>query len=315
MFDRSWGSEYNETIMVSCEEVHMREYQIAFWNPGFQPDGGDVFGCATLGYVDGETWAEPTEQKTALWRRVRGEAFSGSYADMLRACRESACRPSAILAFFTYGEGNDDFTDALQALYPEVPILGGTAARTDSQEKGEVLPRGEDGAVLLICGGAYTADCLRVHRHELGTPQCQVENRRDICRVGGVPAAEYLAGVRAQLGKPEADFESLTFHEPCGKNVHCCVGENGAVHAGADVVQTPLYLAEIDRAEATDAIADYMNRTNTLSIGCAGLKSLVTRPFAGSDGNVGVFLFGEVVPFPDGRSRFANLMLGRLTQA
>ncbi|MCQ2437797.1 MAG: hypothetical protein MJ099_05325 [Clostridia bacterium] len=92
----------------------MRDYKVTFWNPGCMPADDDVFGCATLGFADGSRWVEPTEKASACWRTLRGEAYGGSYDEMLAARRASEARPVAILVLFTGEAGNDRFVDTLQ---------------------------------------------------------------------------------------------------------------------------------------------------------------------------------------------------------
>ncbi|MCF0134230.1 MAG: hypothetical protein HUJ72_10215 [Blautia sp.] len=289
----------------------MKDYKITFWNPGFAPEGDDVFGCASLGFVDGNTWVEPTEDRLVKWKTVPGAAYSGTYEETLKECKASPVKPNTVFVFFASDEGNDGFVDSLQDMYPGVPVLGGTAAKNPEQERGEIRPYGRNCAVLLT-EEAFETDRLRVHNHDLKMVSCQVEGSRIIRTIEGIPAEKYLADRRKELGKPLTDFESLTFHESCGKNVHCCTYPHASLYAGANLYEHELMLAEIDRSQVDDVISGYMSRENTFSIGCAGLKSLLTKPFGGAENNVGVFLFGEVMPFEDGRSRFANLMLARV---
>jgi len=262
--------------------------------------------------VTEDRWIPDGSAETVCWRSVRGEALSGSFGLMLREAGRRTETPSCILAFFTHGEGIDDFIGALQGKFPGVPILGGTAARTPEQDRGEVLPAGEDGALLLVYGGAAHAGGFGVHNRRVAEVTCEVEDRRVVRRIAGFPAAKYLAALRRTLDKPENDFESITLREPCGKNLHCHGGENGALIAGADVQSQPLTVVEIARTRAAEAIRSYMRQENALCIGCAGLKTMVEEPFTACRGSVGVFLFGEVTPYSDGVSRFGNLMMGRL---
>ncbi|MCQ2437798.1 MAG: hypothetical protein MJ099_05330 [Clostridia bacterium] len=194
-----------------------------------------------------------------------------------------------------------------------MPILGGAAARGGDQAVGEVLPKGEHGAVLLITEGKFDTGCKCIHETDVKKVHCEIRESRIIETIDGEPASPFLLKQRAAMGKPADDFESLTFREACGKNVRCAERGDGTIYAGANLTETDIMLSSVDRADADDAISAYMHRPNALSIGCAGLKSLLTKPFACAENNLGLFLFGEVVPYPDGRSRFANLTLGHLT--
>lgn len=291
----------------------MKDYRITFWTPGHRPAGEDLFGCASLGIFAPGKWLEPDSEEIVCWKTVKADALSGTYAQMLERADPRVQSPDCILCFFTGGEGNDDFVDALQEKFPSVPIVGGTAARLPEQKAGEVLPAGQDGAILLVYDRpGVCADFCLTHQDVVAQVSCEIENKRDIIRIDGQKAMSYYNARRAEFGKETSDFESMTFHEACGKNVHCCAGTNGLLHAGADIRTQTLTVSQTTKQQATETMQRYLPAKNSLSIGCAGIKTLLQTPIQAEEENVGVFLFGEVVRFDDGRSRFCNLMLGRL---
>lgn len=295
----------------------MQNYQITFWTPGHMPrmSNTPLFGCASLGFTTESGWAEPDSETLAVWRSLKGEAYAGTYADVLAWVAKQAFTPTLALVFFTGGEGNDAFTDTLQTLLPDTMIAGGTAARDAAQLKGETLPSGEDVAVLLVQEGKFIADCRNIHTDRLQTIRCERSGRRAITAIHGEGRSNpqrYLSLMRAALDKRENDFESLTFCDSEGKNVHCGNAGNGDISCGADIRDEWVTLCAVSYSGATEAIRSYMCRENSFSIGCAGLRSLIREPFPAAKGNVGIFLFGEVVRLPVGCSRFGNLMLGRI---
>ncbi len=295
----------------------MQNYQITFWTPGHAPAVNDtpLFGCASLGFTTESGWAEPDSSEVAMWRSLTGEAYAGTYADVLAWTAKQAFTPSLALVFFTGGEGNDAFTDTLQTLLPDTMIAGGTAAKGEAQLKGETLPSGEDVAVLLVQDGKFIADCRNIHTDRLQTLRCEHSGKRAITAIhgeGGPNPQRYLSLMRSALNKRENDFESLTFCDSEGRNVHCGNAGSGEISCGADLQEEWVTLCAVSYTCATEAIRSYMCRENALAIGCAGLRSLIREPFSAAKGNVGVFLFGEIIRLPVGRSRFGNLMLGRV---
>ena len=293
-----------------------KQWRIAFWNPGHRPAERDgLFGCATLGFFDGERWAGPDSPETAVWRTIRGRAAGGTFEELLGFVRQSEMPPRAVLVFLTGNAGNDAFVRSLEGLLPGVPILDGAAAQHGGNP-GQVLPDGKDGAILLIDEDGFGIEGRAVHV-DPGEPVAVLDGdaRRLLkLRAGGVemPALRYYNRLREKLGRPSWDFESVTFQTPEGKNIHCSAGEGDVLFAGSDIDGKTLRTVAIERGAAQGAISTFMCREGALSVGCAGLKSLLTEPVTGKSGNVGVFLFGEIVPVRSGNTRFANLMLGSI---
>lgn len=292
-------------------------YDIIFWNPGQRPmDAGHCFGCATLGFFDGETWVEPNEKKRVKWKRVNGRASGGTFEEMLRFAAESEMKPKFVMAFMTGNAGNDSFVQALTRYFPGVPIIGGSSA-SDSSTEGQVLPDGRDGAILLVDDDGFHVDGKCIHRvlqMDLRVVEAEPRLLKRLCVNGeDMSAKAYFDMMRKRYNRQTTDFESITVQTLQGKNIHCSQGEGGSIIAGSNVEGEYLRIVEIPREEVQKNMAEFMSSPDTLAIGCAGLKSMLNEEIKGCNGNVGVFLFGEIVPTEDSISRFANLMMGRMS--
>lgn len=294
-------------------------YDIVFWNPGHRPaDTGHSFGCATLGFFAGETWVEPHEQKIAVWKQVNGRAFGGTFDEMLAFAAAYEAQPKLILAFMTGNAGNDSFVRALTKRFPSVPVIGGSSA-SDSSTEAQVLPEGKDGAILLVDDEGFCIEGKAIHCPlPINLRVVEAEPRLlKRLHVNGkeMSAKAYFDAIRTRYNRKLTDFESITVQTLQGKNIHCSKGKDESIIAGSDVEGETLRAVEIPREDAQTRMAEFMCYPGALAIGCAGLKSMLQAEIKGCEGNVGVFLFGEIVPTEDGVSRFANLMMGRICNA
>jgi hypothetical protein len=307
----------------------MKNWSVTLWTPGAQPkDDGSTFGCAVHGFCTPTRWVDPGAGETARWdRTLKGELLGGSYSRVLQDLKGVGFKPSAAIALFVRNSGVEGFIDSCRKTLPDVPMAGGVAALGKGQTEGEVLPKTEDVTLLLLGAARYAAECeceaeYAVEATNVHDPKgVQVEIRRgearliDEIRAGPKgewkKAADYYSSLREKGRVPEDDYESITFSDLGGVNVHCSAAIGG-LKTGANLPENgALLLRETDTERVTSRIRDWVSAENTLAFCCAGLRRLVRAPLHAGKGSLAGFMFGEVVTMGN-RPAFGNLMAARL---
>jgi hypothetical protein len=309
------------------------------WTPGARPeDDGSTLGCAVHGFCSPTRWVDPGAGEAARWEHpLKGELLGGSYARVSQDLKGVGFKPSAAIVLFVRNSGVEGFIDSFRRFLPGVPVAGGVAALGKGQTDGEVLPNAEDVVVLLLgeaeCdAGRQAAD--NAGRQAAGEGACaieatnvhdpkgvEVEIRRvgarliDEIRVGPKgawqKASKYYASLRETNRVPDDDYESITFSDLGGVNVHCSAAVEG-LKTGANLPENgALLLRETDTGRVTSRLRDWVSAENVLAFCCAGLRRLVGAPLLAGKGSLAGFMFGEVVTVGNGPA-FGNLMAARL---
>ena len=80
-----------------------------------------------------------------------------------------------------------------------------------------------------------------------------------------------------------------------GRNLHCSISD-GNIFAGANLPKDNLlFMNYISSEKATEQLLDFINDTDSLIFGCAGIQSLVNKSFYTGKGTLAGFMFGEIV--------------------
>jgi hypothetical protein len=248
-----------------------------------------------------------------------GEPVSGTYSAVLERLQKISFAPQAAIILFSCGTGVEEFLDQWRELFPAIPAVGGAAARTAGQERGELLPPAEDVTVLLLADGPWKVETLNVHDAVHSTWEFQAAGPRTISRLRRPgtneweTAASLFRKFQMQFNRANDDCESVTFSDSNGRNVHCSfAGES--LQTGADLpTQGPLLLRTVNRAAVAERLKEFCAVPNALVFGCAGLRSLLDGPFTIAPGSLVGFMFGELMPIA-GRPQFCNLMAVRLVR-
>lgn len=214
---------------------------------------------------------------------------------------------AAIVVFGNVG-GENAFMEKLCKIL-RCPIVGGGAAIDGPTGRKGLIPGGSEVAILLFTDDrfAYTAGTLCIHDEILKICDITTEDPRTLKAIDGVPAAEFLAAKRAELGLAATDFEHLTLSDLDDVNAHLSYPD-GKIRSGRDVCKQ-MKLRYIAHEKVYDTMRNFYADPDAIVFGCAGLSGLLDQPL--DTESLGLFLFGGVCAM-NGKSEFGNLMLSKL---
>jgi hypothetical protein len=224
----------------------------------------------------------------------------------------------AAVLIFTRAEGMESFLAGLRAQFAGLPIAGGAAARA-SGRPGEIAP-GREGDVLtwFIDEGNWVSETLNVHEAKEIRYEFKAQGPRRILELksdGGAwePAAEAFAGLQARFGVKDTDFESVTFSDLAGRNLHCS-RSGQQLQCGSDLPTKDcvLVVRRTDELRAQASLQRFASEPGSLVFACAGLYGLLKERLLPAPGTLTGFMFGEVVTNPNHEVVFGNLMASRL---
>ena len=269
-------------------------------------DLADGFGCASLGLAG----ICGNEEKKTVTREYQAESvtFTGTYEEILagvQQLKKPAC--AAIILFGNVG-GENAFMEKLCGLL-SCPIVGGGAAIDFASGRKGLIPGGGEAALLVFTDDrfAYTTETLCIHSDVLKVCDITTEDPRTVATIDGVPAVEFLAAKRAELGLADTDFEHLTISDLDDVNAHLSCPE-GRIKSGRDVCKQ-MKLRYIEHAKVYDTMRKFYADKDAIVFGCAGLSGLLDQPL--DTESLGLFLFGEVCAIGN-KAEFGNLMLSKL---
>lgn len=269
-------------------------------------DLADGFGCASLGLAG----VCGNEEKRVVSREYNAESvtITGTYSEVLagvRAMKVPVC--AAIVVFGNVG-GENAFMEELCSII-SCPVVGGGAAVDGVTGRKGLIPGGGEAAILLFTDEryTYTAETLCIHSQVLKICDVVTEDPRTIVTIDGVPAGEFLAAKRAELGLAPTDFEHLTLSDLDDVNAHLSCPD-GTIKSGRDVCKQ-MKLRYIEHTKVYDTMRAFYADPDAIVFGCAGLSGLLDQPL--DTDSLGLFLFGEVCTV-DGKAEFGNLMLSKL---
>jgi hypothetical protein len=295
-----------------------KHWKLAFWTPGHRPDDdGETFGCATNGLWTPIGWKKPTDNAVAIWDpRVPWEVLAGSYQEVLGKLRRITRAPSlAVVVFSRPDDGVAEFLSDYHKIFPNVPLAGGIAARL--VEDPEILPLGQDVALLLVSGKNFTCEPINAYKDTGVRVEFEPGERREIRRVRILPDGEWEDAIafyrrqQAAFAVPTTIFESITFSDESGRNVHCSVA-TGVLKANADLPENHLLVLRQNDQEGISAEAEVLSGlSDSLYFFCTGLGSMVNRVSKMSAGTMMGFMFGEIGTY-EGVPKQGGLMAIRL---
>ncbi|MEI6971858.1 MAG: hypothetical protein WCL44_10115 [bacterium] len=292
-----------------------------FWTGGQAPaDDGNMFGCASHGLVNAGAWVAPGQPSEARFElRVSSEAIAGSYSEVLSRVGRLEYRPAAAIILFAGATGMEGFLSRWYELMPGVPVAGGGAARVGGQIQGEIRPAASDVAVLLIRDGTWQVESLNVHNATGRLVEVKADGPRLITHIREAGAGEWEAAARFFRGRQVAegrngdDYESITFSDIGGRNVHLSV-DGEVLRSGADLpADMRMEVRTVSRADVAARLTRFCNCRESLVFGCAGLRGLLDAPLAVGHGTLVGFMFGELVT-TGSHPQFANLMAVRMRE-
>jgi len=269
-------------------------------------DLADGFGCASLGLAG----ICSNEENRTVTREYGAESvtLTGTYAEILGGLQEMKAPVYAAIVVFGNVGGENAFMEKLCKIL-NCPIVGGGAAIDGPTGRKGMIPGGGEAAILLFTDDryTYTAETLCVHSDVLKVCDVVTADPRTIAAIDGIPAVEFLAAKREELGLVPTDFEHLTLSDMDDVNAHLSCPD-GKIRSGRDVCPR-MKLRYIEHAKVYDTIRAFYADEDAIVFGCAGLSGLLDRPL--DTDSLGLFLFGEVCTV-NGKAEFGNLMLSKL---
>jgi hypothetical protein len=269
-------------------------------------DLADGFGCASLGLAG----ICGNEEKKTVTREYGAESvtFTGTYDQVLTGVQGMKVPAYAAIVVFGNVGGENTFMEKLCSIL-NCPIVGGGAAIDGATGRKGLIPGGGEVALLVFTDDryTYTTETLCIHDQVLKVCDVVTEDPRTLATIDGVPAVEFLAAKRAELGLADTDFEHLTLSDLDDVNAHLSCPE-GRIKSGRDVCKQ-MKLRYIEHAKVYDTMRAFYADPDAIVFGCAGLSGLLDKPL--DTASLGLFLFGEVCAV-NGKSEFGNLMLSKL---
>ena len=269
-------------------------------------DLADGFGCASLGLAG----ICGNEENRTVTREYKAESvtLAGTYAEILtglQALKEKVY--AAVIVFGNVG-GENAFMEKLCGIL-DCPVVGGGAAIDGATGRKGLIPGGGEAAILLFTDDrfVYTAETLCIHNDVLKICDVTTADPRTVETIDGVPAAQFLAAKRAELGLADTDFEHLTLSDMDDVNAHLSCPE-GKIKSGRDVCKQ-MKLRYIAHEKVYDTMRNFYADPDAIIFGCAGLSGLLDKPL--DTESLGLFLFGEVCTVGN-KAEFGNLMLSKL---
>ena len=269
-------------------------------------DLADGFGCASLGLAG----ICGNEEKKTVTREYKAESMviTGTYEEVLAGVQAVKTPVYAAIVVFGNVGGENAFMEKMCAVL-DCPIVGGGAAIDFATGRKGLIPGGGEAAILLFTDDrfTYTAQTLCVHGDVLKVCDITMADDRTVAAIDGVPAAEFLAAKRAELGLADGDFEHLTLSDMDDVNAHLSCPD-GQIRSGRDLCKQ-MKLRYIEHARVYDTIRAFYDDKDAIVFGCAGLSGLLDKPL--DTKSLGLFLFGEVCTVGN-KAEFGNLMLSKL---
>lgn len=269
-------------------------------------DMADGFGCASLGLAG---ICGNDENKTVSREYgAQSVTLTGTYAEVLAGVQAMKTPVYGAIVVFGNVGGENAFMEKLCGIL-SCPIVGGGAAIDGATGCKGLIPGGGEVALLLFTDDryAYTAETLCIHDEVLKICNVVTEDPRTLVAIDGVPAGEFLAAKRAELGLAPTDFEHLTLSDLDDVNAHLSCPEV-KIKSGRDVCRQ-MKLRYVAHEKVYDTMRAFYADPDAIVFGCAGLSGLLDKPL--DTQSMGLFLFGEVCAV-NGKSEFGNLMLSKL---
>lgn len=269
-------------------------------------DLADGFGCASLGLAG----VCGNDENKIVSREYGAESvtLTGTYAEVLAGVQAVKTPVYAAIVVFGNVGGENAFMEKLCDIL-SCPIVGGGAAIDGKTGRKGLIPGGGEAALLLFTDDryTYTAETLCIHDEVLKICDITTADPRTLETIDGIPAVEFLAAKRAELGLAPTDFEHLTISDMDDVNAHLsCPG--GKIKSGRDVCRQ-MKLRYIDHEKVYDTMRNFYADPESIVFGCAGLSGLLDKPL--DTKSLGLFLFGEVCTVGN-KAEFGNLMLSKL---
>jgi hypothetical protein len=296
----------------------MNNHHVAFWTPNncLQKDRIS-FGCSTHGFADNQQWVNPNDNQTNYWdEELRGSVLAGKYSEVLVSLSELQYKPKVCIAFFSKNVGIELFINRYQQVMSNIPLIGGLSANGDAQERGELIPFGEDICLLAISDGCFELQSVNIYKKTELAVEIKKRSDRDIDLLRVLPngkwqnAIDFYRTYQRNLDIDSSNFESITFCDKDDRNLHFSA-KGKTLHSGADLPNDNKMFLCIEN-KIDEKLKDFMSSKRSLIFACAGIRSRIHRPIYTGKNSLAGFMFGEIVIL-NHKPMFGNLMLAKIT--
>lgn len=256
-------------------------------------------------------WACALAGKPTTFSEMEGRVFGGTFSEAAQWLFEAGHDFRALVAVFTRGDGMETWLAQFPELCPNVPIVGGAAARGTGYVNGETLPHAADVALFGITEGTWRGTALTAHRPIGEFFKLAGSSPRRFDRIAGKNESlpEVLSRVRQENGLPPDDWDRIALTDRDGVVYHLHP-EGETIVSGADLSASREVAAAVFSAAALDQARAGLN-DNCLVFGCAGLTGLKESGLPWPGCGTFTALCGEI--HLGGKTpRFSNLTLSVL---
>lgn len=297
----------------------MGNNKFSFWAPGSKPDiAQQIFGCSSHGFSTNEACYSPHEKRIATWEHeLPGEVCFGSYLDVLKSLLSLPFTPKVCIVLYKNVTGFEEFISLAAKELPGTSFFGGGASYLADFLEGELLPKAEDVCVLAISGTNFELEVLNIYEDTTLQVEIKATSERHIARIKEIPDGEwqnaitYYRSKQIEFGIDADDFESLCFCDKNKRYLHCSIS-NENLFVGANLPKEKLLtLSYISHDKATEKLEKFIDDTDSLIFGCAGIRSMVEKPIFTGKRSLAGFMFGEIVTCEE-KVELGNLMLTKL---
>jgi hypothetical protein len=294
----------------------MKKNRFTFYSGNGNIVNDAVVGCSSFGFSTKDQWISPTEKGYAVWdHELPGEVFTGSYENVIQSLSNYPLQLGIVL--YKRAAGFEDFLSRIVNQHSGASFIGGGAAFIDGMQEGSIAPEGADVWLLASPNNNFRMEKLNIFEALNIEVEIKSRSSRSIDQIRELPDGEWQDAVtyfrkkQAEYQLSENNFENLCFCDKNKRNLHSSISD-GQFFVGANLPEdNRLYLNYISCEKATDKLLNFFNDKDSLIFGCAGIRSLISKPVFTGERSLGGFMFGEVVTCGE-KAELGNLMLAKL---
>jgi len=297
----------------------MRNNRFVFYNPDSNPEiKENFFGCSSHGFSTITRCVSPGEKGFAVWEHeLPGKVCSGTYQSVLQGLSMLPFSPEICIVLYKRATGFEDFLSQAVKTHPDASFIGGGASFTGDMKEGKLLPGAEDVCVLAVSTKNFKVEKLNIFDDKNIRLEIEPVSDRSFSKIRELPDGKWLNAVsyyrrkQAEYGIDLKNFENLCFSDGNRRNLHCSILD-GNIFSGANLPKDNLlFINYVSSEKATERLSHFLSDTDSLILGCAGIRSIVHEPFYTGKGTLAGFMFGEIVTC-GAQAELGNLMLTKL---
>jgi hypothetical protein len=297
----------------------MKEYKFSFWTEFNKSIKSlEVYGCSSHGFSNENTCITPTTEGNIAWsHQLPGEVLNGTYQSVLDSLIGLPFVPKVCIVLYKKAEGFEYFLTQVGNIFPNTSFIGGGASFVNGLEEGELIPEAEDVCVFAVSGDNYKVDTLNIYEDTNIQVEFEAASKREITKIKELPDGEWETATsfykrkQIEFGIASNVFENLCFCDKNRRNLHCSISDD-TLFVGANLPDKKiLTLNYISHKKAVEKLKIFIDDTDSLIFGCAGIRSLINENVFTGNKSLAGFMFGEIVKCGE-KVELGNLMLTKL---